>query len=195
MAEADVKRKKRSGDEPEEAAAPEASAAARGSGRRSALRDSLRLPEMVPMPEAFRQSLNREPGARYLEPGLYDGFGRKLGTLRETHPDARIVIQFAGVTFVWGVFSRRLAPGQEGWLTFENVPGVMPITPFFNEWDRKRSEPKLGDALLPLLSSERGRGVARVAGRNESDGDVLAAAGLIVSQDLELPPRGGGGGR
>lgn len=194
MAEAAAKKKKKGGGNPPEAPAQPASAA-RGSGRTSPLRETLRLPEMVPMPEAFRQALGREPGARYLEPGLYDGFGRKLGTLGETHPGARIVIQFAGVTFVWGVFSRRLEPGQEGWLTLSNVPGVMPITPFFNEWDRKRSEPRLGDALLPLLSSERGRDTARVAGRNDGDDDVHAAAGLIVSQDLELPPRGGGGGR
>ena len=111
---------------------------------------------MVPMPKDFRDALRRGPEARYLDPGLYDGFGRRLGGLETAHRDARVVIQFAGVTFVWGAFSRRLEPGQEGWLSFENVPGSMPITSFFNEWDRDLSRPPLGDALMPLLSSQRG---------------------------------------
>ena len=190
MAEADVKKRKPSGGAAAEGVAEEESVA-RGTGRPSPLRESVRLPDMVPMPEKYSTLLRREPGARYLEPGLYDGFGRKLGTLQDTHPATRVLIEFAGVTFVWGVFSRELEPGQEGWLTFHNVPGTTPITPFFNEWDRERTEPSLGEALTPLLSSERGRDVARVAGRNDGDDPLLAAAGLIVSQDLDLPPRGG----
>jgi hypothetical protein len=152
------------------------------------LRESVRLPDMVRMPKHFREGLGRGPEARYLEPGLYDAYGRKVGELFDTSPDARVVVQFAGVTFVWGAFGRRLEPDQQGWLRFENVPGSMPITPFFNEWDRDEAKPSLGDALLPLLSSERGRDVARVAGRNDGDDAVWAAAGFIVSQELDLPP-------
>jgi len=155
------------------------------------LRETLLLPPMVPMPRSFREGLGRGPDAQYLEPGLYDGLGKKLGALGDTAPQAQLVIEFAGVTFVWGVFHHHLEPGQQGWLTFENVPGVMPITPFFNEWDGERCEPKLGDALLPLLSSERGRDVARVAGRNDGDQPLTVAAGFIVAQDLDLPPRRG----
>lgn len=152
------------------------------------LRESVRLPDMVQMPKRYRDALGLGLEARYLEPGVFDAFGRRLGNLDASEPDARVVIQFAGVTFVWGVFDKELAPGQQGWLTFENVPGAMPITPFFSEWDRERSGPQLGDALLPLLSSQRGRGVARVAGRNDGDEAVSAAAGFIVSQELDLPP-------
>lgn len=153
------------------------------------LRESVRLPDPVQMPEHYRKSLGRGPEARYLEPGIYDAYGRRLGGLHDHHPNARVVIQFAGVTFVWASFSRELKPEQQGWLTFENVPGVMPITPFFGEWDEDRVGPDLGDALLPLLSSERGRERARVAGYNASDDEVPACAGFIVSQDLDLPPR------
>lgn len=165
--------------------------AGQGRERPPILDETVRLPEMVSMPAQYARALGRPPETtRYLEPGLYDVHGRKVGGLREASPRARTVIEFAGVTFVWGAFSRPLEPGEEGWLTFLNVPGTMPITPFFSEWDAKRSEPKLGDALLPLLSSQRGRDVARVVGRNDGAKRVLAAAGFIVSQDLDLPPSG-----
>lgn len=159
------------------------------------LSETLRLPDMVPMPEDFAKALGRDPATtKYLEPGLYDARGNKLGGIDDVVPEARVVIEFAGVTFVWGVFSRPLDAGEQGWLSFTNIPGTTPITPFFSEWDHDRCVPRIGDALLPLLSAQRGRDCARVAGRNDFRGPVPAAAGYIVAQDLDLPPRPDGGG-
>lgn len=154
------------------------------------LSETLRLPDMVLMPEDFAKVLGRDPATtKYLEPGLYDRRGKKLGELDEVIPEARVVVEFAGVTFIWGVFSRPLNAGEQGWLSFKNVPGTTPITPFFSEWDHDNCVPRLGDALLTLLSAQRGRDRARVVGRNEFHGPVPAAAGYIVAQDLDLPPK------
>ena len=151
------------------------------------LEDHVYLPEMTPMPTDFIAVLGREPEAKYYAPGLYSPTGAKLAGVQEKNSKARMVIEFAGVTFIWAVFGEELQPGEEAWLTFHNVDGTAPITSFFSEWDREGCVPKLGDALLPLLSSQRGRNVARVVGRNDGDKPVLAAAGFIFAQDLDLP--------
>lgn len=151
------------------------------------LEDHVYLPEMTPMPADFIAILGREPGATYVAPGLYTATGAKLAGVQEKNSEARMVIEFAGVTFIWAVFAQKLEPGQEGWLTFHNVDGTAPITPFFSEWDREGCVPKLGEALLPLLSAQRGRNMARVVGRNDGDEPVLVAAGFIYAQDLDLP--------
>lgn len=148
----------------------------------------IRLPDMVPLPDHYAQAMGLPLGkVRYLEPGFYDGSGNKLSDLQNPVPGARVVIEFAGVSFVWGVFSEGLRAGQRGDMTFTNVPGTGPLTPFFNEWDPIESKPRLGAALFTLLACERGRGIARTSGQNTYDADLPAAAGFIVSATVNMP--------
>lgn len=149
----------------------------------------IRLPEMVPLPPNYAQLMGPE---KYLEPGFFDEFGNKLGGLHDNiSPEkadrVRVVIEFAGVTFVWGVFSRPLLAGQRGSMLFTNVPGTGPITPFFNEWDTDQCLPRVGDALFTLIASQRGRGTAKVVGQNTYGADLTAAAGFIVSTLVNMP--------
>jgi hypothetical protein len=149
------------------------------------LTEYIRLPDMVPLPDPYAQIM-RGP-APYLEPGLYDAHGKKLGGLKETIPEARVVIEFAGVSLVWGVFSVPLLAGQRGDMIFTNVPGTGPQTPFFNEWDTAACLPRVGEALFTLIACQRGRGVTKVVGRNTYGADLHAAAGFIVSALVNMP--------
>lgn len=146
--------------------------------------EHVRLPKMVPLPEAYAKVMGPE---RYLEPGLYDAYGNKLGGLQEVIPEARVVIEYAGVNFVWGVFSLPLLAGQKGDMIFTNVPGTSPLTAFFNEWDRGQCVPRISDALFTLIACQRGRNVARVVGQNTFGADLTVAAGFIVSVLVNMP--------
>src|SRR5262249_14854602 len=95
--------------------------------------EQLRLPDLVPLPDAYCDVMNLPRGVpRYMEPGLYDADGGKLGGLQDVVPETRVVIEFAGVTLIWGVFEHRLRGGFRGEMTFHNCPGTAPITSFFN---------------------------------------------------------------
>ena len=151
--------------------------------------EQLRLPDLVPLPDAYCDVMNLPRGVpRYMEPGLYDAHGRKLGGLQDVVPETRVVIEFAGVTLIWGVFEHRLRGGFRGEMTFHNCPGTAPITSFFNEWDTRIVQPIIGEALFELVSSERGRDAARVSATNCSDRDLVVAAGYIISLSVEMPP-------
>jgi hypothetical protein len=122
-----------------------------------------------------------------MEAGLYDAQGRKLGGPGDVVPEARVVVEFAGVTLIWAVFEHKLRGGVRGDMTFHNCPGTAPITSFFNEWDTRTVQPIIGEALFELVSSERGRDVARVCATNCSERDLVVAAGFIVSLSVEMP--------
>jgi hypothetical protein len=123
-----------------------------------------------------------------MEPGLFDAEGHKLGGLNDAVSGVRSVIEFAGVTFIWGVFKHKLRAGQRGDLIFHNCPGTAPITSFFNEWDTSTNLPIIGDALFELVSSQRGRNIAKVSAINHSNKDLVVAAGYIISAAVDMPP-------
>ena len=150
------------------------------------------LPEMTPMPGKYWRDLLRSPDpVDYLKPGYYDAYGRWLGDLKQQNPEARVIIEFAGVTFIWGIFSRKLEPGERGDMFFNGVPGTGPITSFFTEWDTASGLPCIskGRGYLSLIASMRGRNTAKIAGENHYSRAVSAAAGFIVSQNVDMPPR------
>jgi hypothetical protein len=149
------------------------------------LTEYIRLPDMTPLPDPYAQIMGGP--APYLEPGLYDAYGKKLGGLKEKIPEARLVIEFAGVSLVWGIFSTPLLAGQRGDMVFTNVPGTGPQTPFFNEWDPLECVPRVSDALFTLIACQRGRWVTKVVGRNTYGADLPAAAGFIVSALVGMP--------
>jgi hypothetical protein len=173
-------------------------------------KEVLHLPDMVPLRKDYAKVMHPDLDVdhmdpqdprwpRYLEPGVYDKDGHRLGGLDYRpaggRPKPRLFIEFAGVTFVWGVFDRPLRGGEEGRMLFKNVPGTGPITPFFGEWDPAADVPRVGDALFLLIASQRGRGEAQVVGRNTSQADLPAAAGFIVSQTVGMPEEEDGAGR
>jgi hypothetical protein len=151
--------------------------------------EHVRLPDLVPLPDAYCDVMGLPRGVpRYMEAGLYDAHGRKLGGLKDVIPETRVVVEFAGVSLIWGVFEHKLRGGFRGDLFFDNVPGTAPTTSFFNEWDTRTVQPVIGDALFELVSSERGRNVARVCAKNCSRSDLTVAAGFIISLSVEMPP-------
>ena len=138
------------------------------------------------------------PGQQWLEPGYYDQDGNLLGDKNDKEkplerlrkpapPETRLVIEYAGVNLVWGVFERQLAPGERGDMLFKNTPGSGPITPFFNEWDTVGHLPRVADAFFALVASMRGKQIAKIAGVNTHNSHRWAAAGMIVSQMVKMP--------
>lgn len=152
------------------------------------------LPEMTPMPAKYwRDLLHSTDPVDYMKPGIYDAYGQWVCGLHEEDSEkkGRVVIEFAGVTFVWGVFSRKLEPGERGNLFFTGVPGTGPLTCFFTEWNTATCLPSINDShgFFSLIASMRGRNTARVAGENHYGKALSAAAGFIVSQNVDMPPR------
>jgi|SRR5215470_8531105 len=158
------------------------------------LTERIILPEMTPMPAKYWRDLLRstEP-VDYLKPGVYDAYGQWVCGLHDEDKEkrGRVFIEFAGVTFVWGVFSRELKPGERGDMFFTGAPGTGPITSFFTEWDPATGLPRIskGRGYLSLIASMRGRNTARVAGENHYGKALYAAAGFIVSQNVDMPPK------
>lgn len=150
--------------------------------------DYVTLPDMTPMPSKYWRDLLRQTDpVDYLKPGIYDGYGKWLGDLKQkVPPEGRVIIEFAGVTFVWGVFSQPLRAGQRGDMIFRNMPGTGPITPFFTEWDIEAGYPRVGDAIITLIASMTGRNIARLVGQNLYSEDLSAAAGFIISQNVDI---------
>jgi hypothetical protein len=160
----------------------------------SICRDWVKLPELTPIPEVYEPMMGK--GQVWLAPGYYDQNGQLLpGSdpnplkrfTQPAPPETRVVIEYAGVNLVWGVFAEQLAPGEQGEMTFENTPGSGPITPFFNEWDKVAQVPRVTDAFFALVASMRGKQIAKVVGVNTHNSDRWAAAGMIVSQMVEMP--------
>ena len=150
--------------------------------------DYVTLPEMTPMPSQYWRDLLRQTDpVDYLKPGLYDGYGKWLGDLKQKPPpETRVIVEFAGVTFVWGVFSQPLRAGQRGDMIFRNMPGTGPITSFFTEWDIDSGYPRVSDAIFTLIASMNGRNIARIVGQNLYTEDLPAAAGFIISQNANI---------
>lgn len=98
-------------------------------------------------------------------------------------PSGRLFITTRGTAFCWAVFARPLKAHQEGELIFVNLPGTFLIGVSFTEWNPAEEEPVVSDALLTLTSAERGRGVARVIGRNTHSADLWAAVGIVIADD------------
>ena len=160
----------------------------------SVSKDSVTLPPLSAIPPAYEPIMGK--GQLWLPPGYYDQKGMLLSGSdkdplnrfkRPAPPGTRIVIEYAGVNFVWGIFSKELEPGAQGEMTFHNTPGSGPITPMFNEWDTVGHLPRVTDSFFALVAAMRGEHVARIVGVNTHNSDRWAAAGMIVSQMAEMP--------
>lgn len=126
-----------------------------------------------------------------LEIGLYDQFGNPLP---DSAVPARLVVDLtppAPIYHFWAVFARPIAPGTVGIMTFLNLPGDLPASGAFTEWDRGENVPVLRDAVLTRMSVQRGTGAARVAARNDSPDPRVCAAGIVIGS-LGSIARGGG---
>ncbi|HEV2990755.1 MAG TPA: hypothetical protein VG759_20120 [Candidatus Angelobacter sp.] len=147
------------------------------------------LPDLVRLPDNYVKVMRQDPSVPhyYMAPGYYDENGNKLGELKDKVSNARVVVEFAGVTFVWGAFEELLEAGQRGDMIFHNVPGTAPITPFFSEWSPDESAPRISPTLFGLLAAQRGRNEARVVGQNLGNADLPAAAGFIISIQVDMP--------
>ena len=160
-------------------------------GEQPVLTEYVTLPDMTPMPSKYwRDLLHQTDPVVYLKPGIYDAYGKWLGDLsQETPAGARVIVEFAGVTFVWGVFSQPLRAGQRGDMIFRNLPGTGPVTSFFTEWDVYAGYPRVSEAIFTLIASMNGRNIARIVGQNLHSEDLPAAAGFIISQNVDINER------
>lgn len=146
------------------------------------------LPPMVLLPDNYCDVMGVPRGvARWMASGYYDRAGNLIGTLQDNRPGAPVIVEYAGVTFVWAVFAEKLGPGCLGEMIFENCPGTAPITSFFNEWNLSTGLPEIGDGLFELFSSQRGRNIAKVSAVNRGRHARTVAAGFIVSAAVEMP--------
>ena len=143
---------------------------------------------MTLLPDVYGDVMGVPRGvARWIASGYYDRAGRLLGDLKANCPGAPVIIEYAGVSFLWAVFANKLAPGCLGEMIFENCPGTAPITSFFNQWNVTTGQPEIGDGLFELVSSERGRDIARVSAVNRGRQAQYVAAGFIVSAAVGMP--------
>jgi len=113
--------------------------------------------------------------------GRYDAFGRR--SVR-----ANLYISVKDTSFIWGVFTKPLKPGQLGELNFTNVPGTFLIGVSFNEWDPFEHAPKLGEARFALISIQRAPNRIRAIGRNLHHHETHAAVGIVVADDASYYP-------
>jgi hypothetical protein len=133
---------------------------------------------------AFPVEIGASPATRreyvrlpdHITTGRYDFKGRP-------DPDGHLFITTRGTAFVWAVFPDPLLAGQEGEMIFVNLPGTFLLGVSFNEWNPALDEPTVSDALFTLTTAERGRGVARVVGRNTHDADLRGAVGIVVADN------------
>jgi hypothetical protein len=80
--------------------------------------------------------------------------------------------------FIWHVFGSPLGYGQIGEVNFTNVPGTLPVSACFGEWLPTTNTPHIGSASYWLIQVQRGRGNARVVGKNLYNANLVSAAGL-----------------
>lgn len=113
--------------------------------------------------------------------GRYDAFGRRSqqGVLH---------ISVKDTSFIWCVFVQPLKAGQVGEMTLTSVPGTFLAGASFNEWDPEKLEPRIGEARFALVSAQRGPDVVRIIGRNLSNRDLHAAAGIVMADDASYYP-------
>lgn len=128
--------------------------------------------------------------------GRYDDSGRRIHDEHERvgGPERpRLYLTVLDTAFLWGVFSRKLKPGECGHMTFTNAPGTFLVGVSFTEWDPSCEEPVISDGsrdenrdvrayeYLSLISGERGRDLVRVTGRNHYRRPVYAAVGIVLA--------------
>lgn len=114
--------------------------------------------------------------------GRYDVLGQKS-------PYGNLFITVKDTAFIWGVFKHALNAGQRGDMIFTNVPGTFLVGVSFTQWDLAANEPCISDALFTLISAQRGDGAVRIIGRNTSEADLCAAAGIVVADDASYKPK------
>jgi hypothetical protein len=144
----------------------------------SARTEYVRLPDAADMPP---------PG----ESWRYDAQGRRTD-------DGNVIITNYGVQFVWLRFQEQVLAGQIATMVVSNlftwIVGGPEITAACvmdgaaTEWDMSTNGPTISDAVIELISVERGMGVGRVVCRNTYDADLWVAAGIAAPIALFLPP-------
>lgn len=140
----------------------------------------VRLPDAADMPP---------PGGTR----TFDAQGRRAD-------DGSVIITNYGVQFVWMRFQEPVLAGQIATMNVGNlvtqIVGGPEITTACvmdgaaTEWDRSTNAPAISDAVIELISVERGMGVGRVVCRNTYDADLWVAAGIAAPIALFLPPGG-----
>lgn len=137
-----------------------------------------RIPELNANPPLLSEKIQFPEQIRN---GRYDAFGRRTqqGVLH---------ISVKDTSFIWCVFTQPLKAGQVGEITLTSVPGTFLAGASFNEWDPVRLEPAISDARFQLISAQRGPDTVRIVGRNVSNRDLHAAAGIVIADDASYYP-------
>ncbi len=130
------------------------------------------------------------------------------GTSRSFHADGRrapdgmgmVTITTLGVQFIWARFSQPVKAGQVATMVVRNLnsslvqngrallaTGASVMDGAATEWDPSTDQPVFGDAVVELLSIERGVGIGRIVCRNTYDADLHIAAGFAAPIALFVP--------
>lgn len=133
--------------------------------------------EYVRLPDAARM-----PGSGMT--GIYDAHGNPDET-------GNVIIENYGVQFVWLRFQEPVLAGQIATMVITNLVTQAPFsTPACvmdgaaTEWNMSINGPAISDAVIELISIERGMGVGRVVCRNTYDADLWVAAGIAAPMRL-----------
>jgi len=104
------------------------------------------------------------------------------------------VVEIGPTIHAWAVFPEDLRPGQAGTMIFDNVSGSGILDVIVSQWLRggkgplgqNLNQPHAGEAVILHLARQRAKGAVKVVGRNSSQAEVSAAAGLLY-----IPGTGG----
>ncbi len=105
-----------------------------------------------------------------------------------------------GVQFIWARFREPVKAGQVATMVVTNlvsrvdgglVTAACVMDGAATEWNMSTNLPVISDAVVELISVERGMGTGRVVCRNTYDDDLYIAAGFAAPISIPgLPPQG-----
>jgi hypothetical protein len=142
----------------------------------------VRLPDPSEMPS---------PG----ETWTYDANGERVEDGR-----GNVIISSFGVQFVWVRFQEPVKAGQIATMVISNlvsavvssqgsqfITAAAVIDGAATEWEMATNQPAIGNAVVELITVERGMGVGRITCRNTHIADLYIAAGVASPIALFLP--------
>jgi hypothetical protein len=96
-------------------------------------------------------------------------------------PNGSVIISSFGVQFIWARFLRPVKAGQVAMMVFSNLPAIgVVMDGAATEWNIRTNEPTFGEAVVQLISIERGFEVARIVCRNDSESCLDIAVGMAA---------------
>ncbi len=95
-------------------------------------------------------------------------------------PQGTVMISTIAVNFIWARFTVPVKSNQVATMVFSNIPAATIADGAATEWDMATNQPTFGEAIVTLLSIERGVDAGRIICRNLFHADIWLAAGFGV---------------